>query len=995
LTTQTSREYRETLAPQSGVAPRPEQGVLPLDPEAAPTPVLPFFVVAVGASAGGLEALQDVFRHVSAESGLCFVVIQHLPLDFKSALAQLLGRQTALPVLEIEDGASPLANCIHVVPAHGVVTLEAGRFRCRERDKGHPVLPINAFLTSLAHEQADHGAALILSGTGSDGTHGARLLREAGGLVLAQEPASAKFDGMPNSVIQSGSVDFVGTPAHLVERLELYAQRAVERLASVSGDLERERDALDEILRLLRQQSRLHFSMYKPAMVLRRIQRRAGLVGEESLSSYAQALKAKPPEVEQLTRELLIGVTQFFRDPSAWGYLEDSILPQVLALGGERGTLRIWVAGCATGEEAYTLAMLLEEHILKMRRPINYRLFATDVRRDSLRYARAGVYPMDACGGIPEPLRERYFETRGEQLVARRALRDVVTFAPHDLLTDPPFTQLNLVICRNLLIYLHAEAQRHALSRLRAALKEGGFLFLGSSESVGEASPQFRMLNPRAGVFLARGSVSGSHSVLPSLRELSVEASGGSTPPPRPSRSTESLYEAVLQRYAPPGVAVDANFELLQVFGNVADFVSVPPGRVTISLLKMVPRALGSLLGAAGRKALSQGEEITIPDVRVPVSGGEQVFCVRIAAVEDLPGVALGLLIFFESPRVAPALAPLDASELEGAARQRLRELEDELLVARENLNSAVQDLEASNEELQATNQELTASNEELQSTNEELQSVNEELYTVNAEYQEKIGELEETNGDLENLLRVVDAGVLFLDEHLAIRRFNESATRLFPLRHEDLGRPLAEIAIQADCKSLAQDALDVLNFGERKLLTALGDDGAWWSIGLRLARGRRSESGRGVIVTLQEVSELKRAISDLSRLEHAHEIAESISGVGYAVLDLTSEVLHLSHGARRLFGFGDSVPALDDALDLFGLVPGAPRAQVLLEMRLGHGLPLSTERVVSLQPGLPVRLELRVQVKVDTTSGAHLAFAAFRQLATTPPRAGEAARAG
>jgi PAS domain-containing protein len=308
---------------------------------------------------------------------------------------------------------------------------------------------------------------------------------------------------------------------------------------------------------------------------------------------------------------------------------------------------------------------------------------------------------------------------------------------------------------------------------------------------------------------------------------------------------------------------------------------------------------------------------------------------------------------------------------------------EDELSVARENLNSAVQDLQASNEELRATNAQLTASNEDLQSTNEELQSVNEELYTVNREYQEKIGELEETNRDLEDVLRVVDAGVLFLDEHLAIRRFNESATRLFPLRHEDLGRPLGEIAIQADCKSLAQDALEVLNSGERKLITALGDDGAWWSIGLRIARGRSSESRRGVIVTLQEVSELKRAVSDLSRVEHAHEIAEAISGVGYAVLDLTSEVLHLSHSARRLFGFGGSVPALDEALDLFGLEPGAPRAQVLLQMRLARGLPFTTERVVSLQPGLPVRLELRVQVKIDPASGAQLAFAVFRQLAS------------
>jgi two-component system CheB/CheR fusion protein len=975
--------HRETLPPRSGLAPRPERGVdtEAQQPETAvDTAVLPFFVVAVGASAGGLEAAQDLFRHLGPDSGLSFVLIQHLPPDFKSMLSQLLGRQTQLQVLEIEDGSSPIPNCVHVAPPHCVVTLEQGRFRCTARDEARVLLPINVFLTSLAEEQGDQSVAVILSGTGSDGSHGSRVLKEAGGLVLAQEPASAKFDGMPNSVINSGSVDFVGTPSHLAECLQQYAQKAVERLASATGDLERERDAFDEILRILRQQARLHFSMYKPAMVLRRVQRRAGLVGEESLSSYAQHLKSRPPEVEQLSRELLIGVTQFFRDPFAWGYLEDTILPQVLSLAGDRGTLRLWVAGCATGEEAYTLAMLLEEQIQKLRRPINYRLFATDVRRDSLRYARAGAYPLDACSGIPEPLRERYFEMRGEQLVARRTLRDAVTFAPHDLLTDPPFTQLNLVVCRNLLIYLDAEAQRHVISRLRSSLKEGGFLFLGTSETVGDASPLFRSLNPRASVFLARGTPSSGHSVLPSLRELSGDVPGGSVPPPRAPRSTESLYEAVVQRYAPPGVAVDSNFELIQVFGRVADFVSVPPGRVTISLLKMVPRSLAALLSTAGRKALSQGEEITIPEVRVPVPDGEQVFCIRIAPVEDLPGVALGLLIFFESPRASADTEPVDTSDLEGAARQRLRELEDELLVARENLNSAVQDLEASNEELQATNEELTASNEELQSTNEELQSVNEELYTVNSEYQEKIGELEDTNADLENLLGAVDAGVLFLDDRLTIRRFNDSATRLFPLRPEDLGRPLSEIAIQAD-KSLAQDAFDVLHSGQRKLITALGHDGAWWSIGLRVARDRNGKSGGGVIVTLQEISELERARSQLARLQQAHGLTESMADTGHAVLDLTTEIVQLSENARRLLGFEESLPALEDVLDLFALEPGAPRERVLLGLRLEKSLPLRAERSWVSRSGSTLRVKLVVHAQFEPASGVQLVFAVFQRI--------------
>jgi two-component system, chemotaxis family, CheB/CheR fusion protein len=992
---------RETWAPQSGIAPSREVGLQDrgLRPRLAErhapelelphAPALPFFVVAVGASAGGFEALQELFRHVSADCGLSFVVLQHTPADLERMSAQLLSRQTAqlssrhttLRVLEVEDGQSPQPNCIHVIPPQRVVTLEQGRFRCAERDAARVLLPFNALLTSLAEEQADQAVAVILSGTGSDGTHGARLLKEAGGLVLVQEPSSAKFDGMPNSVIQSGTADFVDTPAHLVERLEQYAHKVVERLASNGGELTRERDAFDEILRLLRQHSRLHFSMYKAPLVLRRIQRRAGLVGEDRLTGYVRCLKSRPQEVEQLARELLIGVTQFFRDPAAWAYLEDTILPQVLAQGGERGTLRIWVAGCATGEEAYSLAMLLEEQIQKLRRPINYRLFATDVRRDSLRYARAGVYPAAACASIPEPLCERYFEPRGEQRVARRSLRDAITFAPHDLLTEPPFTQLNLVLCRNLLVYLDDEAQHNVLGRLRASLKEGGILFLGGSESVGEGSPHFRPINARAGMFLARGSVSGTHSIWPSLRELSMEAPASSAPPPRPGgRSSESLYEAVVQRYAPPGVAVDANFELLQVFGRVADFVSVPPGRVTTSLLKMVPRQLAALLSTAGRKALSQGEELTIPDVRVPSAAGEQLFSVRIAPVEDLPGVAIGLLIFFESPPSALPLPLAHSSDLDGAVRQRMRELEDELLVARENINSAVQDLEANNEELQHTNQELTASNEELQGTNQELQSVNQELYTVNAEYQEKLAELEETNADLENLLRVVDAGVLYLDERLNIRRFNDSATRVFPLRHEDLGRPLSEIAVLAEYQSLASDALDVFHTGQRKLVTALGHDGAWWSIGLRPARDHSGDGSGGVIVTLQEVSELKRAISDLSRLTHAHEIVEAVSGTGHAVLDLHNEVVHFSGNARRLLELADVQPTLDDALGLFQLEEGASREQTLQRLGEQQGLLFTTEKTVQVPPASASRLRLTVHAKREP-SGADLVFALFQRL--------------
>ncbi|HVZ37505.1 MAG TPA: CheR family methyltransferase, partial [Polyangiaceae bacterium] len=670
-----------------------------------------------------------------------------------------------------------------------------------------------------------------------------------------------------------------------------------------------ERDAYLEILKIAKRHSRIDFNAYREGTVSRRLQRRASICGEGSLAGYLRMLRGNVAEIEQLTRELLIGVTQFFRDPETWGYLEESIIPQLVDQAEERGTLRLWCAGCATGEEAYTLAILIEEHLQRYRRALNYRLFATDVRRDSLRFARAGAYPVAACLGIPETLREKYFETRGDMLVARRPLRDVITFAPHDLLSDPPFTQLHLVTCRNLLIYLLPEVQQRVISRFRMALREGGWLLLGASESVGEAGTHFRPINSKLNVFQARGPVSGITALAPPLRDH-VAGEQEEAPVVRSPRLNELLYEAAIGCYVPPGVAVDASFELLQIFGRASDYVSLPTGRMTVNLLKMVPPPLAVLLSAAGRRALTQAEEVRVPEVRL--RPGDDAITVRVVPVDDVPGASLCLLIFFEGLPTSESAICLDPTSLDGATQQRIRELEDELLVARENLHSAVQDLEATNEELQATNEELTASNEELQSTNEELQSVNEELYTVNSEYQEKIGELEQLNSDLENLLHVVDAGVLFLDDDLTIRRFNDAATRLLPARHEDIGRPLSEIAIQAEYPNFARDAQQVMLSGQRHLATVRGNDGAWWSIGMRAFRNTITPNG-GVIVTMQDISELKRTISELEVTKGEHERAEGIFGVGHAVLDLGRETVQYSSGARALLGLprlGFDLPA-------------------------------------------------------------------------------------
>ncbi len=942
---------------------------------------LPFFVVGVGASAGGLEALQAFFHRTRPSAAVCYVVVQHLSPDFKSMMSELLSRRTSLEVHDIRHGTAPRPGCIYLLGPKQVLTLEHGRFCIQERFPSGLFLPINLFFGSLATHQGDQCAAVVLSGTGTDGTHGARQVKEAGGLVAVQEPGTAKFDGMPNSVISAGLADVTGGPAQLADRIAQYVAHPLLPVPGATEPVVRDSGSavLQEVLAILRPHARLNFGHYKEGTVLRRLHRRASLVGDETLEAYMARLRSDPEEIERMSRELLIGVTQFFRDVDSWAYLEKNVIPRIVEGAEERGTLRLWVAGCATGEEAYTLAMLVEEQLQRVRRALSVRLFATDARRDSLRFARIGQYPAAAGASIPEALREKYFELKGDALVARRPLRDMITFAPHDVLQDPPFTQLSLITCRNLLIYLTAEAQRRVLGRFRVALREGGYLFLGASETVGEARSQFGTVHSKANVFVAQGV---PHNNLGSLQlpirdDMLEEASYVR---PSPSRATEALLEAAVRHFAPPGVAVDQNLELLQVFGRVSDYIEVPPGRVTTSLLRMMPQALSVMVNSAAKKCLAEGSEVTVPALRLETPGGQKLLTLRVVPADETPGLPRALLVFFQEERERRETEMAGPGIVEGATRQRLQELEDELVVAREGLQSAVQDQEATNEELQATNEELTASNEELQSTNEELQSVNEELYTVNSEYQQKISELEELNSDLENLLRVIDAGVLFLDHDLLIRRFNQSATRLLPLRQEDVGRPLNEIAVHADYPNLALDAKEVLRSGVPSGRNVLAHDGAWWDIGMRIFTASSSPIG-GVIVTMKEVSELKQAIGELSRVAHAHRFAELTSGSGYAIIDLRADTVAYSAGASRLFGLGSEQTTMPLALAMeqFGMEERHGFRRVFEKLKPGRGVPFTAVRRLVRPDDSIEHVRISVQVSADADTDAELMFAYFQ----------------
>jgi two-component system CheB/CheR fusion protein len=813
---------------------------------------LPFFVVAIGASPGELDALRVLLRHGAARNDRVLVVILQLAPGFDGSPAELLGSSCGVRVVQIEDAARPVPGTVYVNGPNQLVTLHEGHFRLVDRGAVE-VLPLNGLLSSLGLAQGDQCAAILLRGAAEDGAYGAHMLREAGGVVLVEEPASAASDAPPDGVLPSALVGLVGTPAQLCERLDAYVASST---ASHEGTISAEREALDAIVALLSERSRIQFARYERSLLTRRIQRRARWLGVATFACYLERLQNQPEEVEQLARESLDGMTEFFRDPAAWHYLEQKVLPDLLAAVPDGGVLRVWVAGCATGEEGYSLGMLLQDQIQRSGRLISYRLFATEVRRDLLRQARAGEYPLSACLGVPEALRDRYFDRRDDRLVAKRVLRDRLIFTPHDLLVDPPFTQLDLVSCRNLLGQIAPEARCAVLTQFRAALNEGGFLLLGASESAAQCESRFRLLDVKARIYLARGAVSATSSARPRAKAAGPTWASEQAVLPRSERSTEFLYEAALQRYVPPGVAVNEQFEVLQVFGKVAKFVRMPPGRASINLLDMVPRPLSLLLGSAGRKALRKREEISIPEVSVATPGGEQSVCLRVLPVDDLPGVALGLLIFFE-PRNVSAGVQEPASGSEEASQQRLRELVEALASAREALSTAVQDLEAQTRQLQEQNRELTTANSELTSGNEELQGVNEELYTVNSESHDKIGALEQVNENLQQLLSAVDAGGLSLDQQLAVVRFNPAITRLFALGEADLGRPLGEIELNADYPTLDADVRETLRSGVGRKTNLRAHDGSYWELALHAARAGSAGNAGGVLVTTREISAL------------------------------------------------------------------------------------------------------------------------------------------
>lgn len=817
----------------------------------------PAHVVGIGASAGGLEALERFFDKLPPDTGMAFVVVQHLSPDFKSLMDELLARHTDLPIRLVEDGMPVEADHVYLIPPKKEMIISGGRLLLSERDRQQELtLPIDVFFRSLAQDCGARAIAIVLSGGGSDGSRGVRAVHDAGGLVVVQDGESAQFNGMPKTARDAGVARWVLRPEEMPKVLSDHA-----RLFGVAPSNEQiEPDGFDAVYRMLQKEFGIDFTHYKPSTVTRRIERRVKLARTEDLPAYVQRLSRERGELDVLYRDLLIGVTRFFRNEEAFHTLETKVLPELARKKGKGATLRAWVAGCATGEEAYSIAILLHE-LAAREGKLDVKIFATDVHRGSLEVAGRGVYGEEAVANVSNERLERYFLRRGKSYQVVPELRQMIVFAPHDVIRDAPFTRVDLISCRNLLIYLQPPAQQKVLSLFHFALNRGGVVFLGPSETLGLLSKDFETVDRHWHFYRKFSDVRiPVDTRLSSLRPDGSRAGALPAPPPRPSLpGLLGTYDRLLEELMPPSLLVSERGELIHSFGGASKYLTLRDGRPGLDVRDVLDNDLKVIVVGGIQRALKSESAIVFRGVRLGSPDAPVHHKITIRRIQGRNNVSPHVLVSFEEQEGAVAARHAETEvDLEEVSRDQVGLLEHELSLTKENLQAAIEELETSNEELQAANEELLASNEELQSTNEELQSVNEELYTVNAEYQRKISELTELTNDMDNLLSSTDVGTIFLDRQLRIRRFTPQIAEAFNLLPQDVGRAIHTFAHNIEHPELTADLEKVLESGqpiEREVR-----DRRAHAFFLRILPYRAKGTVDGVVLTMIDVSGLKAA---------------------------------------------------------------------------------------------------------------------------------------
>lgn len=833
-----------------------------------------FFIVGIGASAGGLDALERFFKHMPADSGMGFVIIQHLSPEHKSLMAELLGKITEMPVKEAEEGWMVKPNMVYLIPSKKILRIKDQRLRLENRGTREKLqMPIDIFFKSLAEDRKEKAIGVILSGNGSDGTLGLTAIKKANGRAYVQDLESSQFTGMPRNAIGTQLVDYVSIPEDLPKAIiQGFKRESAQGRQSLAEEL-----PVSKILRLLVEQTGVDFSWYKQKTIVRRIEHRMQTMQFATVDDYANVMTHSPDEIDLLFKELLIGVTNFFRDEEAFTQLKEKAIYPMIANARPHQSIRVWIPGCSTGEEAYSIAMIFREAMLHTGQQVAVKIFATDINQDAIDFAGRGQYTKSDLASVSDERKAAFFIQRGEYYEVKRYLREMIVFAKQNLLNDPPFSRIDLISCRNLLIYFDAPYQTKAFSIFRFALNKKGILFLGSSEKL-DKRKGFYSLNTKWQLYEyqfnnkrftspVRGdvaSIDGNrfvHQYEPDEGTVSKQWSK--------VEADNLLYKDLLEKINTTAVLVDENRIIQHAFGELYTFFKLPTGgRIEFDIVSMARQEISVLLSTIVHKVFQQETKIVYRDVFVEIDNKGLLFDLKAMPINGKASKEKFVYLTFEkkeSDDSRPATTS-NGKLWNDSVGERIHQLERELKYTKENLQATIEELETSNEELQATNEEMLASNEELQSTNEELQSVNEELLTVNAEYQTKIHELTELNNDISNLFNSTEVGTIFLDERLNIRKFTQFARKEINLINQDVGRPLSHISHNLLDIDLVVEATAVLNTLIVREKEVQNEQGVWFM--LKIIPYRTTENViKGVVITLIDISLLKTAQKDLADL--------------------------------------------------------------------------------------------------------------------------------
>ena len=829
-------------------------------------------IVALGASAGGLEPLEQFFAQVPIPSGLAYLVVQHMDPTHKAMLGNLLQRTTAMPVREAIESQRIEADTVYVIPPNAELTVKNGTVHLEVPSQPRGMrLPIDVLFSSLAREMADRAIGVVLSGMGSDGTLGLRAIKSQGGLTVVQEPGSAQFDSMPRSAIAAGCADIVALPSAMPHHILAVTGAPPLPAPGTDGSGDVVSAPLATILNLLHARSKHDLTQYKSSTLLRRIERRMAVHGLATMVAYVAFLRENPQELDLLFKEMLIGVTSFFRDGDVWQELKDSMLPPLLAHRGVAGEpLRAWVVGCSTGEEAYTLAMVYTEAVEKL--PASQRsslqIFATDLNADAISVARAGLYPAGITRDVTAQRLGRFFHRKPTGYLVDPGIREMVLFAQHDVILDPPFTRLDILCCRNLMIYFDAALQQRLIPLFHYSLRPSGMLMLGSSETTGRAHSMFKPLHPKTRLYWrSDNGLATNMAVFPTPRHLKSHSATLETTVAHPNAAPPNLQsladQALLQAFSPPAVLVNDSGDIVYVNGRTGVYLEPAAGKANWNIHAMARPGIRAQLAVALRTALQHKSTVDLRGLRLE-DEASKVVDITVQPILQTAGLADMALIVFRDVVAQPRRRKTSGT-LDPALGDELIRSREEIGALRQEMRASQEELQAANEELQSTNEELQSANEELTTSKEEAQSMNEELQTVNGELQSKLDDLALAQSDMQNLLNSIDIATLFLDNDLNVRRFTEQIARVFHLREADIGRPLSELAtslVYPDLHGDVKETLRTLVFSEKQIATA---DGLWFSVRIMPYRTLANVI-QGAVITFVDITTAKELESRLRK---------------------------------------------------------------------------------------------------------------------------------